>query len=72
MTGNPEYQDDEKFIRAISFILNFVEDEADTLIDMKAYLLARKRIEEYLADPSIGISYEEFHQRMVAEGLLDE
>jgi hypothetical protein len=35
-------------------------------------IIARKRLQEYLADPSIATPYEEFHRRMVAEDVLDE
>jgi hypothetical protein len=43
-------------------------EPSDLLVLIEAHL----RLQEYLADPTISIPYEEFHRRMVAEGLLDE
>jgi prevent-host-death family protein len=68
------FQEYEKFMQAFSLMLSFIEgeDQADELNNLLAELVARRRLQEYLADPTIGIPYEEFHRRMVAEGVVDE
>jgi hypothetical protein len=64
----------EEFMQALALLLNFIEseDQTDEPNDLLAELVARRRLQEYLADPSISVPYEEFHRRMVDEGVLDE
>lgn len=68
------FQEYEEFIQAFSLMIKFIEgeDHTDELNDLLTRIIARKRLQEYLADPSIAIPYEEFRRRMVAEGVLDE
>lgn len=68
------FQEYEKLMEVFPLMLNFVEgkDNADELNNLLAQIVAHRRLQEYLADPTIGIPYEEFHRRMIAEGVLDE
>jgi hypothetical protein len=61
-------------MQAFSLMLRFVEGDAQAaeLNDVLGQIIAHKRLQEYLADPSSGIPYEEFRRRMIAEGVLDE
>jgi prevent-host-death family protein len=68
------FQEYEKLMQVFPLMLKFIEgdNQTDELNDLLAQIIAHKRLQEYLADPSIGIPYEEFHRRMVAEGVIDE
>jgi glycerol-3-phosphate dehydrogenase subunit B len=35
-------------------------------------IIVKRRLQGYMADPTIGTPYEEFHQRMVDENIIDE
>lgn len=68
------FQEYEKFMQAFALMLSYLEgeDQAEALDDLLAQLVARRRLQEYLADPSISVLYEEFHRRMIAKGVVDE
>jgi hypothetical protein len=61
-------------MEAFTLMLRVIEGEkqTDKLNNLLAQMVARRRLQEYLADPSIGVPYEEFHRRMVAEDVVDE
>ena len=68
------FQEYEKIMRVFTLMLNVTEGEGDVaeLNDLLGQIVARRHLQEYLADPSIGVPYEEFRRQMVAEGYLDE
>lgn len=68
------FQEYEQLMQVFRLMLSVMEGEgnADELNDLLAQIVARRHLQEYLADPSIGVPYEEFRRRMVTEGLLDE
>jgi prevent-host-death family protein len=68
------FQEYEKFMQAFALMLKFVEgdDKTEELNDLLTQIVARRRLQEYLADPSIGIPYEEFYRRLIAEDVTDE
>jgi len=68
------YQEHEKIKQAFTLMLKFIQGDTqmDELDDLLAEIIAHRRIQEYLADPSVAIPYADFRRRMVDEGVLDE
>ena len=68
------FQEYERIMRVFTLMLSVTEGEGDVaeLNDLLGQIVARRHLQEYLADPSIGVPYEDFRRRMVAEGHLDE
>jgi prevent-host-death family protein len=68
------YQEHERIKQAFALMLKFIQGDssAEELDDLLAEIIAHRRIQEYLTNPSVAIPYEEFRRRMVDEGILDE
>ncbi len=67
------FQEYEKLMQVFPLMLDFIEgkDDAAELNSLLTQIIAHRRLQEYLADPSLGVPYEEFRLRMVAEGVLE-
>lgn len=68
------YHEYEKTMQVITLMISVTEGEGDVveLNDLLGQIVARRHLQQYLADPSIGVPYEEVRCRMVSKGYLDE